>query len=122
MPDLDRDTIVPFLADIFARRGGEEYLGEPVTMAQHMLQGATFAAVPQLNISLEDRALANGGIAQTGNIGNALGTPAMLAVVATGADTGLPALLIGCYASAIIVHLALARGRANAERCSAPKS
>ncbi|PHQ81180.1 MAG: phosphodiesterase, partial [Thalassobium sp.] len=26
-----------------ARRGGEEYLGEPVTMAQHMLQGATFA-------------------------------------------------------------------------------
>lgn len=43
MPDLTRDTIVPFLADIFTRRGGEEYLGEPVTMAQHMLQGATFA-------------------------------------------------------------------------------
>ena len=42
-PALTRDTIVPFLADIFARRGGEEYLGEPVTMAQHMLQGATFA-------------------------------------------------------------------------------
>ena len=43
MPDLTRDTIVNFLGDIFARRGGEEYLGEPVTMAQHMLQGATFA-------------------------------------------------------------------------------
>ena len=41
MPELTRETIVPFLADIFARRGGEEYLGEPVTMAQHMLQGAT---------------------------------------------------------------------------------
>lgn len=38
-----RDTIVAFLADIFARRGGEEYLGEPVTMAQHMLQGAAIA-------------------------------------------------------------------------------
>lgn len=38
-----RDTIVEFIADIFARRGGEEYLGEPVTMAQHMLQGATIA-------------------------------------------------------------------------------
>lgn len=87
-----------------------------------LVQGASFAAVPQLNISLEDRALANGGIAQTGNIGNALGTPAMLAVVATGADTGLPALLIGCYAAAIIVHLALARGRTNAERASAPKN
>jgi MFS transporter, DHA1 family, inner membrane transport protein len=87
-----------------------------------LVQGASFAAVPQLNISLEDRALANGGIAQTGNIGNALGTPALLAVVATGADTGLPALLIGCYASAVIVHLALARRRANAEGSSAPKT
>ena len=34
---------VAFLEDIFERRGGEEYLGEPVTMAQHMLQGATLA-------------------------------------------------------------------------------
>ncbi|MCE8538511.1 HD domain-containing protein [Ruegeria pomeroyi] len=40
---LNRDNIVAFLGDIFARRGGEEYLGEPVTMAQHMLQGATIA-------------------------------------------------------------------------------
>lgn len=43
MTDLTPDTIVDFIADIFARRGGEEYLGEPVTMAQHMLQGATIA-------------------------------------------------------------------------------
>jgi len=40
---LDQSTIVAFLGDIFERRGGEEYLGEPVTMAEHMLQGATFA-------------------------------------------------------------------------------
>ena len=43
MSELTRDTVVAFLGDIFDRRGGEEYLGEPVTMAQHMLQGATFA-------------------------------------------------------------------------------
>ncbi len=43
MTELTKDTIVPFLQDIFERRGGEEYLGEPVTMAQHMLQGATIA-------------------------------------------------------------------------------
>lgn len=43
MPELTRETIVPFLADIFERRGSEAYLGEPVTMAQHMLQGATMA-------------------------------------------------------------------------------
>ncbi len=40
---LTPQTIVPFLADIFERRGGEEYLGEPVTMAEHMLQGAALA-------------------------------------------------------------------------------
>ncbi len=41
--DLDRQSIVPFLADIFQRRGAEEYLGEPVSMAEHMLQGAWLA-------------------------------------------------------------------------------
>lgn len=45
-PDLDtlsRETIVAFLGGIFDRRGDEEYLGEPVTMGEHMLQGATIA-------------------------------------------------------------------------------
>ncbi len=40
---LTRENIVAFIGDIFALRGGEEYLGEAVTMAQHMLQGATIA-------------------------------------------------------------------------------
>lgn len=40
---LTADNIVEFIGGIFDRRGGEEYLGEPVTMAEHMLQGATIA-------------------------------------------------------------------------------
>jgi phosphonate degradation associated HDIG domain protein len=40
---LSPNTIVAFIGDIFERRGGEEYLGEPVTMAEHMLQGAHLA-------------------------------------------------------------------------------
>ena len=40
---LTQDNIVEFIGDIFARCGDEEYLGEPVTMAQHMLQGAAIA-------------------------------------------------------------------------------
>lgn len=40
---LSSSNIVAFLEDIFTRRGGEEYLGEPVTMAEHMLQAATLA-------------------------------------------------------------------------------
>ncbi|MFT5743511.1 MAG: putative HD phosphohydrolase [Paracoccaceae bacterium] len=49
MSELTRDTIVAFLGDIFERRSDEEYLGEPVTMAQHMLQGATFAEQQRLS-------------------------------------------------------------------------
>lgn len=42
-PRLDRGSIVDFIADIFERRGAESYLGEQVTMSQHMLQGALLA-------------------------------------------------------------------------------
>ncbi len=41
--ELTPDNIVDFIGSIFDRRGGEEYLGEPVSMGQHMLQGATIA-------------------------------------------------------------------------------
>lgn len=40
---LNRNNTAAFLEDIFERRGGEEYLGKPVTMAQHMPQSATIA-------------------------------------------------------------------------------
>lgn len=43
MTQLTQDTIIPFLGEIFARRGAEEYLGESVTIAEHMLQGAQLA-------------------------------------------------------------------------------
>ncbi|MEK9799662.1 MAG: HD domain-containing protein [Alphaproteobacteria bacterium] len=45
-PDIDAlppYNIVAFIGSIFERRGDEEYLGEPVTMGEHMLQGATIA-------------------------------------------------------------------------------
>ena len=38
--ELSPENIVGFLDDIFSRRGGEAYLGEGVTMAEHMLQAA----------------------------------------------------------------------------------
>ncbi len=40
---LNPNNIVPYLADIFLRRGSESYLGESVTMSQHMLQAAQIA-------------------------------------------------------------------------------
>ena len=42
---LTPDTIVAFIADIFNRRGSDSYLGEQVTMSEHMLQGAQLAEV-----------------------------------------------------------------------------
>ena len=41
--ELNKENIVSFLQDVFDRCGNEEYLGEDVTMAEHMLQGATLA-------------------------------------------------------------------------------
>ena len=40
---LSRETIVDFIGDIFERRGADSYLGEQVTMSEHMLQGAELA-------------------------------------------------------------------------------
>jgi [1-hydroxy-2-(trimethylamino)ethyl]phosphonate dioxygenase len=41
--NLSPDTIVAFLGDIVQRRGADSYLGEPVTIGQHMLQAAHLA-------------------------------------------------------------------------------
>ena len=46
VPDFDTlnaSNIVDFIGDIFLRRGAESYLGEDVTMSEHMLQGAFLA-------------------------------------------------------------------------------
>jgi [1-hydroxy-2-(trimethylamino)ethyl]phosphonate dioxygenase len=41
--ELTTDSIVAFLGDIFERRGADSYLGERVTMSEHMLQAAALA-------------------------------------------------------------------------------
>lgn len=94
--------------------GPDPWLGIALFAALGLIQGASFAAVPQLNAGISERALANGGIAQTGNIGNMLGTPAGLAVVSVAGTNGLPVFLIACYGAAIAIHLYLARRRAAA--------
>jgi [1-hydroxy-2-(trimethylamino)ethyl]phosphonate dioxygenase len=41
--NIDRSNIIAFIGDIFTRRGADSYVGEDVTMSQHMLQGAQLA-------------------------------------------------------------------------------
>lgn len=59
-----------------------------------LIQGSTYAAIPQLNTGPEDQALANGAVAQTGNIGNIAGTPILLGLAAWGGvDAALGAVI-----------------------------
>ena len=43
MDSINAESIVDHIEDVFKRRGAESYLGEQVTMAQHMLQTAQCA-------------------------------------------------------------------------------
>ncbi|WP_298911905.1 MFS transporter [uncultured Roseobacter sp.] len=82
--------------------------------AMGLVQGASFAAVPQLNGSPATQAQANGALAQMGNVGNTLGTPVMAVTIGAIGYAGLP-LLAGCaFALGGCAHLALARRRARA--------
>lgn len=54
---LDAGNIVAFIADIFHRRGADSYLGEPVTMSEHMLQAALLAEKAQAGDALIAAAL-----------------------------------------------------------------
>lgn len=76
-----------------------------------LVQGASFTAIAQLNDTAETRALANGALAQMGNLGNMLGTPLMLAVLGLAGPPGLTAVFVACYCAAFLTHLALDRAR-----------
>ncbi|MDJ0825494.1 MAG: MFS transporter [Rhodobacter sp.] len=72
-----------------------------------LVQGASFAAVAQLNERAEDRALANGGLAQMGNLGNTSGTPIMVAVIGGAGYGGLMWALAALFLAGAAVHLRL---------------
>lgn len=91
--------------------------GDPVACvalaaAMGLVQGATFAAVPQLNDSTGDRASSNGAMAQAGNLGNTIGTPIMVAVLSVAGYTGLMLTMMLVYFAGLAVHLWLAARRA----------
>ena len=76
-----------------------------------LVQGASFVAIPQLNSTQKDRALANGAMAQMGNIGNLLGTPILLFVLTSADLNGVMLSVAFCYAAGILLHLWMWRRR-----------
>jgi predicted MFS family arabinose efflux permease len=77
-----------------------------------LMQGASFASVPELNASAAHQSQANGAVAQTGNLGNTLGTPVLLAVLAAAGYPGLIWTLIAALAGGFGVHAWMAVRRA----------
>lgn len=54
-----------------------------------LVQGASFASIPQLNTTSSTQAQAYGAMAQTGNLGNTIGTPALLAILGMAGYAGM---------------------------------
>lgn len=72
-----------------------------------LVQGASFAAVPQLNDTAKTQAQANGAMAQMGNVGNTIGTPIMVAALAAFGYVALPVFVSIALLMGLMVHLLL---------------
>lgn len=70
--------------------------------AMAFVQGSGFAVVPQLNPDAESRALANGALAQMGNLGNLSGTPVLIALYQKAPLWGPVLFLIAAYGAGIL--------------------
>ncbi len=76
-----------------------------------LVQGASFSAVPELNKSANNRAYANGAMAQMGNLGNLSGTPILLLMSTAMGFNGLILFAVVCYVAGITVHVVMAQRR-----------
>ncbi|MEM9319914.1 MAG: MFS transporter [Pseudomonadota bacterium] len=90
---------------------GAPVLALALGAALGLVQGGSFAAVPVLTETPDTRALANGGLAQMGNLGNTLGTPVMATVLLGMGYGGLMGVLAVTFGLGAATHLALAASR-----------
>jgi predicted MFS family arabinose efflux permease len=75
-----------------------------LSAALGIVQGASFASIPELNATPEDRARAAGAVAQLGNLGTTTGTPVLAALLASVGPTGLTVAAVLLCALGIAVH------------------
>ena len=69
-----------------------------------IVQGASFASIPELNASAQDRARAAGAVAQLGNLGTTTGTPVLAALLASAGPAGLTVAAVVLCAVGIAIH------------------
>lgn len=93
---------------------GEAVVAAALVLAASLgiVQGASFASIPQLNSGEEDRAGAAGAVAQLGNLGTTTGTPLLALSMQGGGVVGLALFLLGFSLLGLAIHLLQARRRA----------
>jgi len=79
--------------------------------AMGIVQGASFASIPQLNATPEDRARASGAVAQLGNVGTTSGTPILALMIAAMGPPGVVAFALPLCVAGIAIHSLQARRR-----------
>jgi MFS transporter, DHA1 family, inner membrane transport protein len=92
--------------------GGMVAGGFLLSAALGIVQGASFAAIPELNANPDDRARAAGAVAQLGNLGTTTGTPVLAALLAASGASGLVIAATALCALGIALHGLQARRRA----------
>lgn len=79
-----------------------------ISAALGIAQGASFAAIPELNEDPDDQASASGAVAQMGNLGTAIGTPILAALIAAYGPAGLALTSLVCCLLGVTLHSLLA--------------
>jgi MFS transporter, DHA1 family, inner membrane transport protein len=85
--------------------------GFVLSAALGIVQGASFASIPELNATPEDRARAAGAVAQLGNLGTTTGTPVLAALLASAGPPGLAVAAVLLCGLGIALHQLQARRR-----------
>lgn len=94
-----------------AKDGAMLVLGLVFAAAMGIVQGASFASIPELNATAEDRARAAGAVAQLGNLGTTTGTPILAFLLAQWGGTGFLVFALPLCLSGIGIHAWQARRR-----------
>jgi hypothetical protein len=89
--------------------------GFVLSAALGIVQGASFASIPELNATAGDRARASGAVAQLGNLGTTTGTPVLAALLAASGPPGLALAAIALCALGIALHQLQAGRRRGAD-------
>jgi predicted MFS family arabinose efflux permease len=99
------------MAAVWPSEAGRLAMALLLAAAMGIVQGASFAAIPQLNSGDEDRAMASGAVAQLGNLGTTTGTPLLALLISGFGPAGVIAFCAPLCLAGIAIHSLQARRR-----------